>query len=83
MLRILRRFLSTYVYYIIHASSNREYLGRVDTVVTAVTESAPSHIASLHQPILSFYSFGDSFVKYVLGSIVLGGPSALRSPEAI
>ena len=65
------------------ASSNREYLGRVATVVTAVTESAPSHIASLHQPILSFYSFGDSFVKYVLGSIVLGGPSALRSPEAI
>ena len=48
------------------ASSNREYLGRVATVVTAVTESAPSHIASLHQPIVSFYSFGDRFVKYVL-----------------
>ena len=39
-------------------SSNREYLGRVATVVTAVAEcnGAPSHIASLHQPIASFYT---------------------------
>ena len=39
-------------------SSNREYLGRVATVVMAVAErnSVPSHIASLHQPIASFYT---------------------------
>ena len=49
-------------------SSIREYLGRVATVVTAVAEcnSAPSHVASLHQPIASFYSFEDRFVKYTL-----------------
>ena len=44
-------------------SSIREYLGRVATVVMAV---APSHIVSLHQPIASFYSFRDRFVKYTL-----------------
>ena len=49
-------------------SSNGEYLGRVAAVVTAVAErnSAPSHVASLHQPIAPFYSFGDTFVKYTL-----------------
>ena len=49
-------------------SSNREYLGRVAAVVTAVAEGngAPSHVASPHQPIASFYSFGDTFVKYTL-----------------
>ena len=49
-------------------SSIREYLGRVATVVTAVAErnGAPSHIASLHQPIASFYLFEDRFVKYAL-----------------
>ena len=57
---------TTLAYLLEVASSNREYLGRVATVVTAVTEHAPSHIASLHQPIASFYSIGDRFVKYVL-----------------
>ena len=47
-------------------SSDREYLGRVVTVVTAVAEHAPSHAESLRQPIASFYSFGDRFVKYTL-----------------
>ena len=35
-------------------SSDREYLGRVVTVVTAVTEHPPSHAESLRQPIASF-----------------------------
>lgn len=43
-------------------SSNGEDLGKVATVVTAIAECAPSHVASLHQPIASFYSFGDTFV---------------------
>ena len=41
-------------------------MGRVATVVTAVAEHALLHIASLHQPIASFYSFRDRFVKYTL-----------------
>ena len=47
-------------------------MGRVAAVVTAVVtavaerNSAPSHVASLHQPIAPFYSFGDTFVKYTL-----------------
>ena len=49
------------------ASSNREYLGRVATVVTAVTECAPLHIASLHQPIASFYSF--EILRYFLPTV--------------
>ena len=57
---------ATLAYLLEVASSNREYLGRVVTVVTAVTERAPSQIASLHQPIACFYSIGDRFVKYVL-----------------
>ena len=40
-------------------SSNREYLGRVVTVVTVVAERASSRAESLRQPIASFYSFGD------------------------
>ena len=47
-------------------SSNREYLGRVVTVVTVVAERASSRAESLRQPIASFYSFGDRFVKYRL-----------------
>ena len=47
-------------------SSNREYLGRVVTVLTAFAERAPSHAESLRQPIASLYSFGDRFVKYTL-----------------
>ena len=47
-------------------SSNREYLGKVVTVLTAVAERAPSHAEFLCQPIASFYSFGDRFVKYTL-----------------
>ena len=31
-------------------SSNREYLGRVATIVTVVAECAPSHAACLQQP---------------------------------
>ena len=57
---------ATLAYLLEVASSNREYLGRVATVVMAVTERAPSQIASLHQPIASFYSIRDRFVKYVL-----------------
>ena len=36
-------------------SSTREYLGRVATVVTAVAERVPSHVAFFHRPIASFY----------------------------
>ena len=44
-------------------SSNREYLGRV---VTVVVEHTSSHTESLRQPIASFSSFSDRFVKYTL-----------------
>ena len=47
-------------------SSNREYLGRVVTVVTVVVEHTSSHTESLRQPIASFSSFSDRFVKYRL-----------------
>ena len=44
-------------------SSNREYLGRV---VTVVVEHTSSYTQSLRQPIASFSSFSDRFVKYTL-----------------
>lgn len=37
--------------------SGREYMGRVAPVVMAAAERAPSHVASFHQPVSSFYSF--------------------------
>ena len=39
-------------------SSNREYLGKVVTVVMVVAERASSRAESLRQQIASFYSFG-------------------------
>ena len=61
-------------------SSNKEYLGRVVTVVTVVAERVSSCAESLRQPIASFYSFGDRFVN-------IGSPrqkqSLLWSPGSI
>ena len=46
-------------------SATQEYLRRVASVMTAADERSPGHVTSLHQPVASFYSFGDRFVKYI------------------
>ena len=53
-------------------SAGQEYLGRVASVMTAADERSLGHTASLHQPVASFYSFGDRFVKYILNAPDVG-----------
>lgn len=46
--------------------SGKQYLDRSVTVATGKDEHSPAHAASLSQPILTFYTYGDRFVKYMV-----------------
>ena len=46
--------------------SDKQYLERHVSVTTSKDEHAPAHAATLTQPLLSFYTYGDRFVKFVI-----------------
>ena len=45
--------------------TGQEYLDSNVNVTTAKHEHSPSHSAVLSQPLLTFYSYGDRFVKFL------------------
>ena len=60
-------------------SATQEYLRRVASVMTTADERSPGHVASLHQPVASFHSFGDRFVKNILNTTGVGPAEGHRN----
>ena len=46
--------------------SGKQYLERHVSVTTSKDEHAPAHTGTLGQPLLTFYAYGDRFVKFVV-----------------
>ena len=46
--------------------SGKQYLERHVSVTTSKDEHGSTHAAALNQPLLSFYAYGDRFVKFVV-----------------
>ena len=72
--------------------SSKQYLERHVNVTMAKYEHAPAHSGTLGQPLLTFYAYGDRFVKFVvtpearpekepvIAFAILMGKSACKAP---
>ena len=72
--------------------SSKQYLERHINVTTTKNEHAPAHSGTLAQPLLTFYAYGDCFVKFVVtpearpekepvnAFAILMGKSACKTP---